>query len=98
MSAGNWDKWFAGRKWRIAKEISGTTKVTRNNVTVKFRNGKFELAAPGVYVSPLSQNKARRGVLLQEVDVFSLQDIPGSLYPFGEPVVAEARKTFDAIV
>lgn len=99
-------EYFKDRRWRIRTEANGPASVEQEPVdgeddlppiAVKFRHGWFTVEAPGAFRSPLSGNPGRKGVLLQEVDADG-NDIPGSLYPFGVPVLKAAREEFHAIV
>lgn len=89
-----WAEYFAARKWRVAEEVSGNTRV--NGVKVYFAKGRFTVEAPGAFRSPVSGNPGRIGVLLQEVGEDGA-DIADSLVPFGKPAVERARKEFNAI-
>ena len=92
--ADRWDEYFSDRRWRIAAEYTGTSPGG-----VDFRKGRFELPVGQVYESPLSANRGRRGVLLQEVDADG-RDItgPGHLEVFGDGAYKRARNEFRAIL
>lgn len=103
MSTTNrWEELFGGgRRWRVAEEVTGT-HVTRARrgvpaVTITFARGLFTVAAPGAYLSPLSTNRGRNGVLLQETDVTGSADIPGSRLAVGAPAVSKAREQYGAV-
>lgn len=90
MSARTWDELFKGRTWRVLTEATGT--VTTDPVAgtrVIFRRGHFEIEGPGVFQSPLSANKGKRGVLLQETR--DGEDVAGSRIPVGEKILPRAR-------
>lgn len=91
---GKWDEYFGGgRHWRLATEYTGTSPGG-----VEFRKGRFELPVGKVYESPLSANRGRRGVLLQEVNAQG-KDIPGEghLEVFGDGAYKRARDEFKVI-
>lgn len=91
---GRWEEYFGGgRRWRVAAEYTGTSPGG-----VVFRRGRFELPPNQAYESPLSANRGRRGVLLQEVDAEG-HDIAGRghLAVFGEGALKRARNEFKAI-
>jgi hypothetical protein len=101
-SNGTWDKWFSGRKWRVAEEVTGTTKL--RGIAVTFRRGVFDVAATGgrdnqggAFRSPLSTNLGRHGILLQETNADGSRDIPGSRAAFGDAAVKRARAEYGAI-
>lgn len=79
---------FGGRTWRVLAEADGTV-ATPGGIRVEFRRGHFEVAPPGAYQSPLSANKGRRGVLLQETS--GGRDVPGSRVPVGEKILPRVR-------
>jgi hypothetical protein len=91
---GRWEEYFSARHWRVAAEYTGTSPGG-----VEFRKGKFELPLGQVYDSPLSANRGRRGVLLQEVNADG-NDIPGlgHLEVFGDGAYKRARSEFKAIL
>lgn len=101
MSTTNkWAELFSGRKWRVLEEASGqVTRVASGGsaVTVTFWRGAFTVSPPGSFCSPLSTNKGRRGLVLQETDQAGSGDIPGSRIVVGEPAVKRARAEFGAV-
>jgi hypothetical protein len=84
----DWTGLFADRKWRVLTELTGTTG--RRGWAITFDRGKFEIDG-GVFHSPLSSARGRKGVLLQEVGLGG-EDIPGSRIPVGEIVYRKARQ------
>jgi hypothetical protein len=92
-----WGDYFGTRKWRVAKELDGTATAepgTELNpgtepVRVEFSHGKFEIIG-GVFHSPLSSARGRKGILLQEVSVAG-EDIEGSRVAVGVVVFRRAR-------
>lgn len=90
MSA--WDELFGSRKWRVAREVTGVVSWPSpgDPINVYFKAGHFEIEGPGVFQSPLSSNKGKRGVLLREVA--DSQDVPGSYLWVGEKVVLRIRE------
>lgn len=97
-------EWFENRRWRVV-DANGTAFIPNQQaeaeeeplIRATFRHGRFTVDSPGAFSSPLSGNPGRHGILLQEVDADGV-DIPGSRYPFGVPVVKDARTKFRAIV
>ena len=67
MSTGSFSErfaaWFEGRRWRVMTELSGI--VAAGGIRVAYDRGAFEIAQPGVYVTPLG-NRGRRGYLVVE--------------------------------
>jgi hypothetical protein len=95
-TTGRWRELFAGRKWRVAEELTGT--VLQDGAQVLFERGLFEiLTAQHAYESPLSTNKALRGTVLQETDATGQTDIPGSRIAIGTPAVRTARREYEAV-
>jgi hypothetical protein len=91
----NWDLWFVGRKWRVATELTGTE--TEDGIAIHFDHGDFTIESPGAFQSVMGPNLGRHGVMLQEIDPQTGQDIDGALVPFGHIVADKARKEFHAI-
>jgi hypothetical protein len=85
--------WFEKRRWRVQDEFDGT--VTAGGVRFTYRRGVFDIAPPGVFVSPFG-TRGRRGVAVIEVDGDG-EDIPGTAVAFGESVLRRASDLFDAI-
>lgn len=93
-----WDDYFAARKWRVATEANGTVAAEpgtelnpgTETVQVEFNRGKFEIRGGGVFHSPLSSARGRKGVLLQEVGPDGT-DIEGSKIAVGVVVFRRAR-------
>jgi hypothetical protein len=99
-STGKWDEYFKGRHWRVAEELTGTVKIKVKGgayIPVTFNRGAFRVAAPGAFVSPLSTNKGRTGMVLQETDATGVTDIPGGRVAFGAPAVQKAREQYQAV-
>lgn len=98
-TTGQWEALFGGgRKWRVAEEVSGEIAAPgRPDIAVTFDRGRFTIAAPGAFRSPLSTNLGRRGVLLQETNPTGEVDIPGSRIPVGEPALRRASKEYEAV-
>jgi hypothetical protein len=105
-TTGMWDTLFAGRKWRVAEEMTGTVsypvpgpdKRRRGEVVaVVFSRGEFELPPGTAYQSPLSTNLGRRGVLLQETDAEGAADVLGSRLAVGRASVSRAREQYAAV-
>lgn len=92
---GTWDELFAGRKWRVAEELTGS--VRHNKALVVFERGEFELPAGSAFRSLLSTNMGRRGVILQETDATGETDIPGSRIAVGHKSVVKARQDYSAV-
>ena len=90
--AGKWDEYFGTRFWRVATEVSGTDE--SGGAKIVFDKGRFGIwphaGLTGVFQSPLSTNKGRRGVLLQEVDGEG-RDIEGSVLPVGDRAFKRAQ-------
>lgn len=86
-SRSSWDEYFLSRKWRVLAEADGLREV--GGVPVIFKAGHFEVGGEGVFQSPLSFNKGRRGVLLQEVADGA--DVPCSVIPIGEKILPRVR-------
>lgn len=84
----DWDEYFGTRKWRVASEVTGTDR----EESVIFAKGKFEIDGDGVFHSPLSSARGRKGVLLQEVDPRTGDDIAGSRIAVGVVVFRKARR------
>ena len=101
MSTTNkWAELFRGRKWRVLEEATGQVRRTASGgspVTITYHRGVFTFSPPGSYSSPLSTNKGRRGLVLQETDAAGTDDIPGSRIVVGEPAVKRARDEFGAV-
>lgn len=93
-----WDDLFGSRKWRVATELDGEvvaepgTSLNQGGESVRaaFSKGKFELFG-GVFHSPLSSARGRKGVLLQEVNLQDGMDILGSRIAVGVVVFRRAR-------
>lgn len=81
----NWDEYFGTRRWRVATEVTGTVE------RVAFTKGRFEISG-GVFHSPLSSARGRKGILLQEIDPESGKDIEDSQIAVGVVVFRRARK------
>lgn len=105
-TTGRWEELFAGRKWRVAEELTGHVTVKaalsdgskgKVSVTVAFQRGVFELPPGAAYRSPLSTNLARRGTVLQETNASGELDIPGSRIAVGAPAVETARRDYSAV-
>lgn len=84
-----WDEYFAGRKWRVREEVTGIADAG-HGITIEYDHGRFEIAPPGVFHSPLSTTRGRKGALLQELDGRGA-DIPGSCIAVGFTVLKQAR-------
>lgn len=91
MSTTVWKEHFGnGRKWRVLTEATGTvTADPVRGVKVVYRRGHFKIEGPGVFQSPLSFNKGKGGVLLQEVRGGA--DVPGSCVPVGEKILPRVK-------
>jgi hypothetical protein len=97
-TTGMWEELFRDRHWRVAEEVTGQRSVPGEPpVVVTFDRGRFSVAAPGAYRSPLSTNLGRRGVVLVETDDAGALDIPGSRIAVGEPALNRAREKFGTI-
>lgn len=97
-----WEELFGGgRKWRVAEEVTGTVTIPKRRgtpeVVITFTRGYFAVAAPGAFQSPLSTNKGRAGVLLQETDDSGTLDYPGERMAVGVPAVKKARQEYGAV-
>lgn len=93
-----WDEHFKNRRWRVLAEADGRVTcgtfgapgaLGENPVCAVFKKGHFEFEGDGVFQSPLSFNKGRRGVLLQEVADGA--DVPGSVIPVGEKALPRIK-------
>lgn len=84
-----WDEYFTGRRWRVREEVSGTARLDQG-ITIVYDHGRFEISPPGVFHSPLSSTRGRKGALLQELDSAGT-DIPGSCIAVGFTVLKQAR-------
>lgn len=82
------DDVFGKRRWRVLTELSGETSV--NGSVVTFSKGHFTVGEGGCFQSPISPNKGKSGVALQEITPDG-QDIPGSIIPVGERVLPRIR-------
>jgi hypothetical protein len=85
--------WFEGRRWRVMDEVSGTVIV--GGVQIDYANGEFEIASPGVYVTPLG-NRGRRGYLVIETDADG-HDLPAHAEAFGEATLRRALLTYGLV-
>jgi hypothetical protein len=85
--------WFSGRHWRVMHEVSGT--VTLGQVRIAYANGEFEIAPPGVFVTPLG-NRGRRGYLVIETGEDGA-DVPGSAVAFGEAALRRAQQAHGTV-
>jgi hypothetical protein len=80
------EEYFAGdRAWRVLEEVTGVAEEP-GGVTVTFARGQFTIVN-GVFQSPLSHNRGRRGVVLQEVTPGS----EGAIIAVGDAACARAR-------
>jgi hypothetical protein len=93
--AGNWEELFRNRSWRVAEELTG--EIEDQGIKVTFKRGTFIIDAPGAFASPVSTNRGRAGIVLQEMTAMDGQDIPGSRMAFGVKAVERARKEFNAV-
>lgn len=84
-SQSNWEQYFDGRRWRLAAEKDGEVP------PVTFTHGTFEIDRRdgGVFHSPVSTARGRKGYLLQELDGEG-RDIDGSVIAVGEIVYRRA--------
>lgn len=99
MTSG-WDEYFGKRRWRVAVEVTGTDTAEPGTafnlegdkpVQVRFARGKFEIDG-GVFHSPLSSARGGKGVLLQEIDPKSGDDLTSPRIAVGVVVLRRARK------
>lgn len=89
-----WEEFFGDRAWRIAEEVNGVVEVDPSaGVSVSFSRGRFAVSGTGVFQSPFSSNKGKRGVLLQELDTSRERDIPGSYVVVGDTLLSRARSS-----
>lgn len=88
-----WDEHFKNRKWRVLKEADGRVLCRAPEgdtpAYAVFKAGHFELEGNGVFQSPLSFNKGKSGVLLQEVRDGA--DVPFSVIPVGRKIFPRVR-------
>lgn len=89
-------RWFAGRRWRIATEESGTEE-REGGVKIVYERGEFWVQPPGKFQTPLG-HKGRHGYVLQEVDPHTGQDIEGSRSTWGAQALRKAREQYRAII
>lgn len=82
------DEYFAGRTWRVAKDVSGVA--VQGPATVTFSQGLFTVEG-GKFCGPGSSARGTRGVLLQETGPDG-EDIPGSYVAVGQTTLRTARK------
>jgi len=87
--------WFEGRRWRVMTELSGT--VAAGSIRVVYDRGAFEIAPPGVYVTPLG-NRGRHGYLVVEtgLDGSDLMKI-GAVQVFGEATLRRAQRDYGLV-
>jgi hypothetical protein len=85
--------WFRDRRWRVMTELNGG--VTMAGTTVTYARGAFEIAPPGVYVTPLG-SRGRRGYVIIETDGDG-NDIPGTGTAFGEAALRRASAAWGTI-
>jgi hypothetical protein len=95
-----WEVLFGGgRKWRIAEEVTGTTRRPgrHGEVVTSFTRGRFEITN-GAFRSPLSTNLGRRGWFLVETNADGSRDLePRSTLSVGLDALDEARKKYEAV-
>jgi hypothetical protein len=85
--------WFKDRSWRVMSELNGGVSMQGAHVT--YDKGAFEIAPPGVYVTPLG-SRGRRGYVIIEIGADS-QDIPGSARVFGGAALRRANAAYGTI-
>jgi hypothetical protein len=85
--------WFEGRRWRVMDELSGT--VTVGQVRIAYASGEFEIAPPGVFVTPLG-HRGRRGIAIIETGEDG-RDIPGTSVAFGEATLRRASSAYGTV-
>src|SRR5215475_11997765 len=83
-----WDELFGERQRRVAKEVTGLAEPAPG-VTVTFTAGRFAIDGPGAFQSPLSFNKGKSGILLQEVS--GGKEVPVALIPIGASMMNRVR-------
>ena len=84
--------WFEGRRWRVMDELSGTVAV--GGIQVAYDRGAFEIAQPGVYVTPLG-NRGRRGYLVIETGADGCEALLA--VAFGEATLRRAQRDYGLI-
>ena len=90
-------EWFAGRKWRIVTEISGTIKLPESEKSITYDHGEFWIEAPASFQTPLG-HIGRQGFTVREVDPADGTDLePITLASFGYTTLVKARDQYDAI-
>lgn len=96
MAVSGWDEYFGSRRWRVATEVTGIDAPVDadgpDEIRVRFTKGKFEIDNGGTFHSPLSSARGTKGIVLQEVDPATGQDLPGSRVAVGIVVLRRARK------
>lgn len=85
--------WFKDRRWRVRTELDGS--VTLGGVKITYAKGAFEIAQPGVYVTPLGSS-GRKGYVIVETDGDG-HDIPGTGTALGEAALRRAQEAFGTI-
>jgi len=85
--------WFEGRRWRVMSELSGI--VAAGSIRVAYDRGAFEIAQPGVYVTPLG-NRGRRGYLVVETGPDG-RDLPVHAEAFGEATLRRAQRDYGLV-
>jgi hypothetical protein len=85
--------WFKDRRWRVMTELSGG--VTMQGAKVTYARGAFEIAQPGVFVTPLG-NRGRHGYVIIETGEDGA-DVPGSARVFGEAALRRAQQAHGTI-
>lgn len=88
MASAAMEEYFGDRKWRVATEV--TADVPQGEAVIHFKQGKFEIEN-GVFHSPCSSARGKKGILLQEVTSDG-KDIDESRIAVGVVVLREARK------
>jgi hypothetical protein len=81
------DEYFTGRKWRVAREVTGTA--ADGPATVTFTQGRFTVTG-GKFSGPGSSARGAKGILLQEIDEDG--DIEDSLVAVGEATFRKAKQ------
>jgi hypothetical protein len=90
-------QWFAGRRWRILTEVSGTIRLPDNGKSITYDCGEFWIEEPASFQTPLG-HVGRQGFTVREVDPADGTDLePICLASFGHTTLVKARDEYDAI-
>lgn len=85
--------WFENHEWRVQDALSGQA-VSSDGIRATYDHGAFEIAAPGVFISPLG-HRGRRGFILERTDGAQC-DLPVEA-AFGETTLRRAQAAFGPI-